>query len=39
MDAETFYINHCRDFRCENVTIKCIVDGVEKYIPSYMFSF
>lgn len=39
MDAEDFYISKCRDSRCENVDIKCFQYGIEKFIPSYMFSF
>ena len=39
IDAEEVYITRCRDSRCSDVDIKCLVNGIEKYIPSYMFSF
>lgn len=38
IDAKDFYISKCRDRRCEDVDIKCFQNGIEKYIPYYMFS-
>lgn len=36
MDAEEFYISKCRDFRCRDIEIKCVIDGVEKYMTLSM---